>query len=153
MPTQYAGAVEESELYSYALSALAARDLPEAQLRNKLAKKGAASDVERVVQKLKAKKFLDDNRYAENFAKYSSAKWGRHKIRMELKKKGVAESIIEKALAALESESSPVDEAFSLLERYRTRYQGAKPKAIRFLVGRGFSIAEALEAWDRLSKG
>ena len=57
-------------------------------------------DREGVLQRLKREKFIDDERYAEAFVreKVNLSGWGEWKIRSALKRKGVAEDVINAAL-------------------------------------------------------
>lgn len=140
------------ELFVYAVRVLAARAYSEAVLRRKLARRAAPAVVETVLGRVKAAGYLDDAQYAEGYARMYAGRWGTAKIRRNLREKGIANAIIDRVLAAQEDQADPVEEALLLLLRYKSRHKGDKPKAIRFLVGRGYALGSALEAWQRYER-
>ena len=94
----------EDELNQYALRALACRAHSTAELRQKLEKRAAApADVERVLEHFVARGWLEDHRFALDYARYraTSRRYGRYRITSELRRKGVAEEWIEEALAEI----------------------------------------------------
>ncbi len=62
------------------------------------------NDVEEILSKLIEEKYLNEERFAVHFAggKFRMKKWGRVKIRYELKKKQVSEYCLKKALATID---------------------------------------------------
>ena len=56
--------------------------------------------VEEIISKLRAEKFLDDERYAKAYIsdKFRFNKWGKIKLRYYLKAKGLPDNLIEKGL-------------------------------------------------------
>ena len=61
-----------------------------------------------VLQRLKAERFIDDERYAMAFVreKVNLNGWGEHKIRAALRRKGIAEDIIARAIKEISPEQS-----------------------------------------------
>ena len=109
---------------------------------------------EGVLQRLKADKFIDDRRYAEAFVreKINLSAWGRYKILAALRRKGIAESIVNDAMALYESN----DTAERLLERlerkarsvkYDTPYQ-LRTKLLRHGISLGYSFYEVAQSVD-----
>ncbi len=141
------------ELFLYALRVLGARAYSESVLRQKLARRAKPEVVDAVLQRIKALRYLDDRQFAEGYARLYAGKWGAAKLRRALLQKGVARSIVDRVLAEQESQNDPVQEAVALLDRYQSRHKGDRPKAIRFLVNRGYSVSNALAAWERYVKG
>lgn len=137
------------ELFQYAIRILAARAYSEAVLRRKMARQAKPEVVEKVVGQVKEMGYLEDAKYAEGYARMYAGRWGAAKIRKGLLEKGVNRAVIDQVLAQLAPEGDPVAEALLLLERYQTRHKGDKPKAVRFLIGRGYALGDALEAWKR----
>lgn len=137
------------ELFQYAIRVLAARAYSEAVLRRKMARRAKPEVVEKVVGQIKKMGYLEDAKYAEGYARMYAGRWGAAKIRKGLLEKGVRLAVIDQVLGQLEPEGDPVAEAALLLERYQTRHKGDKPKAVRFLIGRGYALGDALEAWKR----
>jgi regulatory protein len=75
------------------------------EVRQKLYSLGLfKKDVEELVARLTEEKYLNEERFATSFAsgKSSVKGWGRQKIRFELRRKGVSESFIIKALKSLD---------------------------------------------------
>ncbi|MEO6241003.1 MAG: regulatory protein RecX [Bacteroidia bacterium] len=65
-----------------------------------------ADEVENVIAELISKNFLNEERFAKAFAggKFRIKKWGRVKIRMELKRKRVSEYCIKKGMAEIDED-------------------------------------------------
>lgn len=141
--------VTPDELFLYAVRVLGARAYSEAALRDKLARKARSEVVEAVLQRIKGLGYLDDQQFAEGYARLYVGKWGAAKLRRALLEKGVARSIVDQVLAKQASQSNPEEEALVLLERYQGRHRGDKPRAIRFLVNRGYALGLALAVWER----
>lgn len=125
-----------------ALRLLARRDFATTELRERLLAKGfEPAWVEESVAELTAAKALDDARYAGNYVSYHGGRGeGPLRIAAQLRRLGVAEGLIEAALA--EGPDWPV-----LARRVRQNRFGAKPpsnwpekaRQARFLQYRGFS--------------
>lgn len=62
--------------------------------------------VEEIISKLRAEKFLDDERYAKAYIsdKFRFNKWGKIKLRYYLKAKGLQDNIIEKGLQEINAD-------------------------------------------------
>ncbi|MCX6310797.1 MAG: regulatory protein RecX [Bacteroidetes bacterium] len=75
------------------------------EMRNKLYSWGLhENEVENVIADLISKNFLSDERFAKAFAggKFRIKKWGRVKIRIELKRRKLSEYCIKKGLAEID---------------------------------------------------
>jgi len=70
-------------------------------MRQKLSRRAAnPRDVESVLERLLARRFLDDSRFALGYARYRSRRrYSRRRIEMELRRRGVAADLIAEALA------------------------------------------------------
>ena len=107
-------------------------------------------DREGVLQRLKREKFIDDGRYAEAFVreKVNLSGWGEWKIRSALRRKGVAEDVINAALGQL----SPEQSAQRLAERLKrkmwtVKYSSAyelRTKLIRYALSLGYAMDEVM---------
>ncbi|MCS7068056.1 MAG: regulatory protein RecX [Meiothermus sp.] len=137
------------QLFLYAVRLLGARACSEAMLRRKLARRANPEVLEAVVQRVKRLGYLDDEQYAEGYARLYAGRWGAAKLRRALLEKGVSASIVDRVLAEQAAQGNPEEEALALLERYQSRHRGEKPRAIRFLVNRGYALGLALAAWER----
>ena len=107
-------------------------------------------DREGVLQRLKREKFIDDGRYAEAFVreKVNLSGWGEWKIRSALKRKGVAEDVINVALGQLSPEQSAQRLAERLKRKMRTvKYSSAyelRTKLIRYALSLGYAMDEVM---------
>lgn len=140
----------EDKFYNIVLRFLSYRSRSEKEIREKLRTKNAESRIiEKIIEKLKKYKFIDD----EDFAK----KWveNRNKfkprslrlIKLELKQKGVSEEIIENL--HLES-GNDLESAKKLVEKRMGRLKSLSKQEIyqklgRFLASKGFN-------WDIIKK-
>jgi regulatory protein len=151
-----------------AVRLLARREHSTRELKRKLQSKGhAAEEVERVVDKLAAKRLVSDERFAESFiAHHGRRGHGPLRIRAELRQQGASDEVIEAALA-----NAGIDWAQVAAEVRRRKFghQPAKTaleraKQARFLQYRGFSAdqiraalsgsidsADTMEGFDPLS--
>lgn len=107
-----------------------------------------------IIDKLRSKGFLNDKRFAESFVsgKYRFKKWGKIKLRFELKQKGISDELIRKALETIDQ-----DEYFSILKELAERKCGEikekdswkkRAKLHRFLAAKGYEsdlISEVLD--------
>lgn len=113
---------------------------------------------EEILQKLLRDKFIDDERYAEAFIreKTSLSAWGEYKIRTALRRKGIADSIINEKLGQLSSADN-IERLTQRLERkarsvkYETPYQ-LKTKLLRYALSLGFQMEDALASVERTMK-
>ena len=125
-----------------ALNIITYKDRTVAELKKKLTEKGyGLSEIEDVIAKLAEYNYVDDQRYAIHFAKGRSESRGARVIRMELKNKGVSDSLI-----ALAMEELDVDESETVEKLLRRRYgnenlrdEKIRSRAYGFLLRRGFS--------------
>ena len=125
-----------------AVGLLARRDYGSGELAGKLGERGFALPViEPLIEALRARHLLDDERYAEHFVQYRLGRGqGPMRIRRELSQAGVTETLIEAVLAS-------VGDWADIARQVRRRRFGAKPPASwaekgrqgRFLQYRGFS--------------
>ena len=118
----------------------------------------ASSERHEVLQRLLSERFIDDRRYAEAFIreKTSLSAWGEYKIRTALRRKGIADSIINEKLSQLDS-CTNIERLTQRLERkarsvkYETPYQ-LKTKLLRYALSLGFQMEDALASVERTMK-
>lgn len=104
---------------------------------------------ERVLQRLQQEGYVDEGRYARAFArdKFRQNRWGRQRVAMELRRRGIADELVAAALEEIPDQES--DSALAQLLRQRLRSTKAKDdtelflKLLRYSVGRGYSLDEA----------
>jgi len=153
-----------------AVEILAKRLVSTAELRSKLVAKKLFSpaEIDEAMLAVKRMGALHDDFLAEDVARsYRSRGYGPARIRMALRKRGIPQEIIEHTLNGKdEEEPSTRDEsdsgrsedgenAFAVLHRKAAQFRREpdvrkrKAKAVRCLVGRGFTYEDAIEAADR----
>ena len=149
-----------------AVEILAKRLVSTAELRKKLAAKKLFSpaEIDEAVLAMKRMGALHDDFLAEDVARsYRSRGYGPARIRMALRKRGIPQEIIEQTLNGKDADAEPVDSgqsedgdnAFAVLHRKAAQFRREpdvrkrKAKAVRCLVGRGFSYEDAINAADR----
>lgn len=118
----------------------------------------AASERDRVLAKLIEMRFIDDSRFAAAYVRDRSrfGGWGTYKIRAGLKAKGVAEEVINEALAQL-TEDNSAEQLLRQVERKAPKVKAAndyelKTKLIRFALSRGFEYDTVLAVVEQFMK-
>ncbi|MCM1363797.1 MAG: recombination regulator RecX [Faecalibacterium sp.] len=143
--------VSSRRAFNKAVDLLSRRDHASGELLVKLRQKGYADGAQEAIEKLTEYGYIDDWRFAENYAaELQRLKgFGKRRIEQELYKKGVSRDIISQVTDSIESDS---DELADLLERKYGRYLDTEKgitKAINGLVRMGYGYSEikaALEA-------
>lgn len=116
---------------------------------------GDSSAASRVVAALVKERYVDDARYASAFSreKASLQGWGPVKIRYALRSKGITGSVADEAIA----EACGVDEALSRMEKLLAAKArtlrgdpAARPKLLRFALGRGYTYDQAVPVVEKL---
>ncbi len=161
---------EKKTALAAAVEILAKRLVSTAELRSKLAAKKLFSpaEIDEAVLAVKRMGALHDDFLAEDVARsYRSRGYGPARIRMALRKRGIPQEIIEQTMNRKDEDDEPAndegnsgqsedgDNAFAVLHRKAAQFRREpdprkrKAKAVRCLVGRGFSYEDAIEATDR----
>jgi len=140
--------------YVDALKMLARRELSEAQVRQRLARRGHAADaVDAAVEKLRAERALDDARVAETIARTQSTVRGRgaHRVRREIEAAGIGRADAQRAVddAFKDIDADALLEA-ALSRRLRGRDRIADDREFqrlyRYLVAQGFDVDRVVRA-------
>ena len=157
---------EKKTALAAAVEILARRLVSTHELHTKLASKKLydPAEIEEAVLAVKRMGALHDDFLAEDVARsYKSRGYGPARIRMALRKRGIPAEIVDRVLngAADETErrdSDPpedADSAFAVLHRKAAQFRREpdarkrRGKAVRCLVGRGFSYEDAIASADR----
>jgi regulatory protein len=145
--------------YLDALKMLARRELSEAQVRQRLSKRGESREsIDEAVTRLKAERSLDDERVAGAIARSETSlrKRGRRRVQQQIEAAGISKAVAARA----------VDEAFqdldpdallsaSLAKRLRGRERIADDREFqrlfRYLSAQGFDSDRILAHLRRLS--
>ena len=125
----------------------------EKELRDYLIKKGFDEEIVlKVIKKLKEYNLVDDMSYAKNYIKSKSKKSGRRKLSFELKKRGIADDMVEENIEEYSNDSENI---LPLCEKYlknKPRDYKTKQKAYRFLASRGFIGEDIMRALNMFFK-
>lgn len=139
---EFKKASEFGKLYQRALEWVLIRPRSEKECRDYLYKKIFEKKldknyIDRIIEKLKAKKYLDDFRFAEYYVENRFSKKGvsAKRLRMELLKKGVSKEIIEEVL--VRSDRNDEEELKKMIAKKRSRYPDDE-KLIAYLCRQGF---------------
>lgn len=141
-----------------ALHFLGYRARSEAEVRARLKRDEWPEEViERVVIRLRDQKFLDDEKFAENWVenRSHSRPRGARMLQQELRQKGVERETIDAAMPDDEAEMENANLALQKLLRSKERAwekleeRERRDKAIQFLMRRGFNYSVAKNAWSK----
>lgn len=153
MPTgKQSGGVDEA--LKRALRFLAYCPRSEAEVRAKLSQVGFNEDVvAATLERLRSLKFLDDERFARDWArsKVEDRGYGPLRIKRELKKRGISVAVVDQVIKEAFGRREGKDRARLLLEKRYARKDLSDPKILRravsYLQRRGYRdsvIAEVL---------
>ena len=128
------------------------------EVRRKLYEKGIKDEpAEKIISELIADEFVNEERYARSFArgKFRLKKWGRNRIRMELKMREISEDLIRKGMTEIDPEEY-YDTLLSQTEKKweTTREPEAykkKFKVTQYLMSKGFEMDLVKEAIEGLN--
>ena len=135
-------ASEFGKLYQRTLEWVLTRPRSEKECRDYLYKKIFEKKldriyIDRIIEKLKTKKYLDDYRFAEYYVENRFVKKGvsMKRLKMELMKKGVSKEVIEEILT--DSERNDKEEILKIIAKKRAKYPDDE-KLIQYLCRQGF---------------
>lgn len=117
----------EGELYASALRALMRRAHSIHEMRQYLERRAEnKEDIDRVIARLREQNYLDDARYALDFARRhaNSRHQGRFRIARELRTRGVPDRHIEAALEAVFAETDEAASARARIQRSLSHLRG-----------------------------
>jgi len=111
---------------------------------------------EKIIEDLKKEKYLDEKRFSEAFVKdkFRFNKWGKQKIKYQLRQKRISEFNIENAFEQITDEDY-VDMIDTLLitknksVKAKNSYE-QKNKLLRFMTQRGFEIEDVLKQIEKI---
>lgn len=112
-------------------------------MRDKLRQWGYEGDCGLLIERLQSGGYINEARYCRAYVHDKAAfqGWGRRKIRMMLRGKGLPEDETEEALRAVDPEVYG-----GVLKRLAAQKKGlGRDRLLRFLLQRGFEYAEAAE--------
>jgi regulatory protein len=139
------GQFTTKEAYAKAAALCSKGEKSSSDIRKKLEEWGLDKyDASAVVEELKREKFIDDERYIKAYVndKFKFEKWGRIKIRFQLKQKGLSDDLIRVGLNEIDEEKYIKLLLQTMRDKAKTIKSGDKyekmAKIIRFAQNRGF---------------
>jgi regulatory protein len=153
--------LDEAGLYDYAVKALGRRMRSEADLRRLMSQRVEPGEpgqpiVAAVIARLKGQRYLDDQSFAETYARLrqENEKFGARRVRQDLRQKGISAALTDEAIDARYGQISEEALARKHLERKRIRKpenEKETARVMRRLVAAGFSIGviyKILRQWN-----
>lgn len=141
----------------YAFLLLKFRPRSEQEIRERLSRKNFSEGIiEKTVQFLTAKKFLNDRLFAEAWIDYRINKpFGFRRVRRELYGKGIPERIIDECIARMQKDYSEETIVEQSAREKIAKLKGidrikAKNRVYAYLLRRGFTPAVVIEVINRL---
>ncbi len=123
----------------------------EKDIIKKLVSKGFLEEIAlETVKKLKSYGYVNDQDYSNRYAETYKNRKGKKLIKLELKQKGVDESVIDETLNAIESE---FDTALKIAEKYcknKEKDIKLKQKCYNYLLSKGFSYEDSANATKKV---
>jgi regulatory protein len=152
----------EAELYDYAIGALTRRMRSVAELKRLLRRRVESETetgqtlVELVIRRLKDQGYLNDAKYAAAYSalRRDNEKFGRRRVMIDLKAKGVHPEVLEQAVQSSFAEVDEEKQAREYLRRKRLEKPANRQQAARILrqlTRAGFTsrtIFQILRQWD-----
>lgn len=134
----------------FALRSLSKSEQAAAMIKKKLELKGYSEEIiDRVIDECIAQNYINDERFAKAFIsdKVKLKHWGQKRIKIELTRKGISPTLIEKCLPEFFADNTinlkiieKIIKKFSPLSEVKNR-----EKAVRFLLYRGYE-------WDQINR-
>lgn len=138
---------DKDKAFDYALTYISKYTPTAKILTNKLYEKGyGKSIVDYTVDKCKKYGYINDEEYARSYVMLNSNIKGKNRLRQELRNKGVADSIIDKALQGLSNTSACKEMAKKHSKNADIKDPKYRAKLIRFLQYRGYEWEDISQA-------
>ncbi len=137
----------EKQGFIYCLRLLAISKKSCEEIRKRLLEKGYSPEIsERILESLKQKNLLSDEKFAKETAERTTQtkRYGKHRLKHELKRRGISEHLIEQTLKTISDE----DEESLARELGKERWSRLakidptkrKHRIYQYLVGRGYGF-------------
>lgn len=111
-------------------------------------KKWTPEDTAAIIQKLQARRYLDDANFARAWVENRAlgGKTSKRKLQMELKTKGVANDIIKQAIQNAEFDDTNALKELIAKKRRLPKYAADEQKLMQYLARQGFSFDDIKQA-------
>ncbi len=127
------------------------------EIRRKLYEKGIKEEpAEKLIAELISEEFVNEERYARSFArgKFRLKKWGKNRIRLELKMREIPENLIRKGLSEIDPEEYYDTLLAQTEKKWESTHEGdaykKKFKVTQYLLSKGFEMDLVKEAVESL---
>jgi regulatory protein len=143
----------EEKFYNLILRFLSYRPRSEKEVRDKLKRKQVDSSIaEKIIAKLKEKKFINDEEFAKGWIE-NRLRFKPRSLRLigfELKQKGIAQELTDKLIDNTKAISGDLDSAKKLVQKKIEKFKALPKQEVyqklgRFLASKGFN-------WDTIKK-
>jgi regulatory protein len=150
------------ECYQSAMRLLNYRWRGTIELRQRLQRRNFdPNEIEETLRRLEREGWLDDDRFARELARSRATRHGRRRIQADLRRHGVEEEVVRRALdSTLDPDTEEdllrrtAEKRLELLsERYGNDYPSTevgRRKLARFLLGRGHPLGDVMRVLDEL---
>lgn len=157
--TAFEEAAGSRRAFNSALNSLDYRDHSEKEIRAKLLRKHDADYVDEAVEKLIELDLVNDERYAENYARelFERKKFGKMRIKSELRAKGISADIANAAVEELFEEEEEPDNVQRIVDIIGKRYYNrmndevGRKKVFSALQRMGYSFSDIREVMSEFS--
>jgi regulatory protein len=157
--SQYHTVMEPTdEAYAKIVRLLAVRSHSEAELRRKLtSRQFGESDIAPALARGRADGYVDDERFAFEFARYGRDRknWAPHRTEQELRQRGVASGLIDLAIAAVFENFDLREQALELarakVQRMTGDIEACRRRLGSFLSRRGYSFSLCRDVVDEVA--
>ena len=156
--TAFEEAAGSRRAFNSALNSLDYRDHSEKEIRAKLKRKHGAEYVDEAVEKLIDLDLINDQRYAENYARelFEHKKFGKIRIKSELIAKGIASDIASEAVNSLFEDEEPdnIQRIVDIIEKKyynRMNDEVGRKKVFSALQRMGYTFSDIREAMSEFS--
>ena len=124
------------------------------QVFDYLLKKGFdETSIDFAIKKLSEYNYVNDELFAKNFVKYKTNSNGKRKILLELKQKGVEDSLAKQQIEEFSNDSENIKHvAQKYLKGKDLSDIKTKQKAYRFLASKGYESSDILSALNKMLK-
>lgn len=144
--------------FNSAMFSLDMRDHSVREIKTKLLRKYDAESVESAVDRLVELGLVNDERYAENFARqlYEYKKYGRNRIKSELYRRGISSDIINNTLDEL-FEAEEADNVQRIVDIINKKYynkmidENSRRKVFAALMRLGYGYSDIRQAMSEFS--
>jgi regulatory protein len=151
---------DETEMYSRMAAYCSTGEHCKQDVEKKLSNAGLTAEVcERILSRLSADNFIDESRYARSFVndKLRFNKWGRARIKYELRRKNIPQEIVYASLRDIDEEAYRTI-LMDILSSKKKSIRGKDEhdtysKLQRFALGRGFEGEEIYRCLLQLFDG